>query len=375
MNTSTFLVYVVDDDDLMLELTQSVLEDCCRVEVFASAAACLARVSTQLPDLFLLDVRMPDMDGYALCRALKDCPETAAIPVTFLSGFDTIEARLTSYEAGGEDFIVKPYDTDELLLKVQIAQRIDRDKQLLREMAGHAQRTAFSAMASMGELGTVLDFLRRSFACSDPQALAEAILGALAQYGLDGAVQIRLLGTEFNLSPAGINLPLEASVLNHVRMQGRIFEFRSRSVYNYGAITVLVKNMPLDDAERCGRIRDNLAILAEGADARCQAIEAEARTRQTRDGIGTALARIHATLDGLRRRHQEEQCERTQTLVEIQDGLMKSFISLGLTMQQENEMIEFVRQHFDRLQNDSASAAELSEELEAMARDLKKLAS
>lgn len=374
MSDCDFHVFVVDDEPLMLELTASVLEEGCCVETFATGGACLERTQVRVPDMFLLDVRMPGMDGYALCRALKDCPVTADVPVTFVSAFDTIEARLAGYEAGGEDFIVKPFEPAELLRKVQVARHIGEEKRQLREMAGMAQRTAFSAMTSMGELGTVLEFLRKSFACGDARTLAGAILDALGQYGLDGAVQVRLGGAAHCLSASGSDLPLETSILNHVRTQGRIFEFKSRSVYNYGGITVLVKNMPLDDPERCGRIRDNLAILAEGADARCQAIEAEAATRRTREGAGAALARVHAALDILRRRHQIAQCEHTQLLVEIQEGLMKSFISLGLTEGQENAMVDFVRAQFERLRSCSEDAVDISDQLESLAQDLQKLA-
>lgn len=373
MSEISFRVFVVDDEPLMLELTEAVLADTCRVECFSSAAVCLARSEEQTPDLYLLDVRMPGMDGYALCRALKDCPVTADIPVTFVSGFDTIEARLAGYEAGGEDFIVKPFEPNELLRKVEIAKRIGAEKKQLHDLAGYAQRTAFSAMTSMGELGIVLEFLRKSFACDSSQALARAILGALDQYGLHGAVQVRLSEEEYNLSAEGSDLPLETSILNHVRTQGRIFEFKTRSVYNYGGITVLVKNMPLDDPERCGRIRDNLAILAEGADARRQAIEAEAATRRARTGIDVALARIRTALDTLRRRHQEDQCAAAHLMIEIQEGLLKSFVSLGMTDRQEHDMVEFVRDQFERLRASSESASDVSIALEDLARDLGKL--
>lgn len=373
MSESQFRVYVVDDEPMMLELTEAVLGDYCTVESFTTAGACLDRIAVQVPDMFLLDVRMPGMDGYALCRALKDCPETADIPVTFVSGFDTIEARLAGYEAGGEDFIVKPFSPDELLRKIDVARRIGAEKKQLHDIAGYAQRTAFSAMTSMGELGTVLDFLRKSFTCDNEQSLAHAILVALEQYGLLGAVQVRLGGESHSLSAAGSDLPLETAILNHVRNQGRIFEFKTRSVYNYGGITVLVKNMPLDDNERCGRIRDNLAILAEGADARRQAIEAENATRRAREGINAALGSVHATLGKLRQRHQEGQYASAQMLVQIQEGLMKSFLSLGLTERQENEMVDFVRDQFEYLRASTETGGEISSELEQLISDLGKL--
>ncbi len=358
----------------MLALTAAILEDTgCAVEGFSSATACLERLASQCPDMFLLDVRMAGMDGYALARSLKNSAETADIPITFVSGLDTIEARLAGYEAGGEDFIVKPFEPSLLVQKVQVAQRIRDEKRQLREMAGYAQRTAFTAMTSMGELGIVIDFLRKSFACGDSHALARAILDALDQYGLQGAVQIRIGDTAENLSAAGCNLPLEASVLNHVRTQGRIFEFKTRSVFNHGGITILVKNMPLEDGERCGRLRDNLAILTEGADARRHALEMESAQARTRNGIGAALADIREAVATLRRQHQRERFKNTQLMIDIQEGMTKFFVSLGLSEQQENLMFDFVRQQFARLQDGLEDPQQVSLRLEQLAQRLDEL--
>jgi CheY-like chemotaxis protein len=372
---SGFRVFAVDDDPATLELTAAILEDTgCVVEGFTSAAACLARIPAQRPDMFLLDVRMAGMDGYELCRALKSSAETADNPVTFVSGLDTIEARLAGYEAGGEDFIVKPFEPELLVQKVQVAQRIRDEKRQLREMAGYAQRTAFTAMTSMGELGIVIDFLRKSFACADSHALAQTILGALDQYGLQGAVQIRVGGDAANLSAGGSNLPLEASVLNHMRDQGRIFEFKNRSVFNHGGITILVNNMPLEDGERCGRLRDNLAILAEAADARRHAIEMEGTSRRTRDGIGAALADIREAVATLSQQHQRERFKHTQLMIDIQEGMTKFFVSLGLSEQQENLMYDFIRQQFERLQDGLEDPRQVSARLEQLAQRLDELA-
>jgi DNA-binding response OmpR family regulator len=368
-------VFAVDDDPAMLAVTREMLADeNCTVETFSSAQACLDRLGEKQPDILLLDVRMSGMDGYAMCRLLKKDTQTADIPITFVSGLDSIEARLAGYDAGGEDFIVKPFEPEVLVRKIQVAQRIRAEKEMLREQAGYAQRTAFSAMTTMGELGVVLEFLRKSFACTNAHALATAMLDALSQYGLQGAVQVRLGDTVLNLSAEGSNLPLESAVLNHVRDQGRIFDFGKRSVYNFGGITLLVKNMPTNDPEHCGRIRDNLAILAEGADARRQAIEIENRNHRTRDGIGAALLDIHAALGTLRQQHQRDQFQGTQLLIDIQEGLTRFFVSQGLSEQQENQMYDFVKQQFERLRDGVGSTHELSSQLEQMARRLRELA-
>ena len=369
-----FRVFAVDDEAMMLELLEEILAEDHVVEAFSSAEACLQRLTVQTPDLFLMDVGLPGMDGYALCRKIKDNPAWAAIPVTFISGHDTIEAKLQGYDAGGEDFIVKPIEADELLRKVRIARRIAADQRGLDERARYAERTAMSAMTSMGQLGLVIEFLRKTFACTSGRELAAAIVGALDQYGVNGAAQVRLGEQSHCYSQHGADLPLEAAVLDYVRGLGRIFEAQSRAAFNYGGITLLVNDMPRDDAEACGRIRDNLAILAEGADARRQAIEVEETNRRTQGGIRNALARLHATLDAVRAGHQREHQRITTLMVEIEEAMAKSFVRLGLTDSQENAQVELVKHYVDRITDTIRQGYEVTGQLEHLATELKQLA-
>jgi CheY-like chemotaxis protein len=372
--TMDFKVFVVEDDPLLREMMEMILAEDCEVVSFASAEACLEGLRSVRPDMFLLDVRLPGMDGHDFCRRLKADFDTADIPVTFVSGLDDIDARLASYDAGGEDFICKPFDPVELQHKITLARRIAVEKRQLREMAGFAQRTAFTAMTGMSELGIVIEFLRKSFACTTGIELARQILDALAQYGLKGAVQVRADGRDINLGEDGTDLPLETSVLNHLRNQGRIFEFKNRGVYNYGGITILVNNMPTEDAERCGRLRDDLAILAEGADARRQSIEIEASNSQTKTGIGATLEELHAMLLDFTASQTTEQEVTAAMATEMQGALINAFVSLGLTEGQEETLNELIRHYFDSLRVHNKYGTLLLQRLGQIAERLKSLA-
>lgn len=366
-------VFVVDDDAIILDVLRATLAAECELHTFASAEACLSALADVKPDLFLLDVSMPVMDGYALCRQLKDDWDTQDIPVVFISASDNNETRMLCYEAGGDDFIQKPFDPAELLSKLGVAGRILAEKKALREQAGYAQRTAMAAMVSMGELGVVLQFLSKSFACNTLDELAAALLDAMQQYDLQAAVQMRIGDEVLTLSHNGRNVPLEVSVLNHVRESDRIFQFKSRCVFNYGQVTLLVKNMPLEDAERCGRIRDNGALLAEGADARLRAIETEMLAARRRAGIESALPRLDSTLDGVQANYRRNCFELTQVMIDFQEQLAKAFISLGLMERQEEQLSSMANDFVTRLVGTQDASLEIVGHLEALAEDLKVL--
>lgn len=370
---SALRVYAVDDDRIILDILASILEESCQLETFSAGAACLERVVEQKPDLFLLDVSMPEIDGYALCRHLKEDWETQDIPVYFVSGHDDIETRLICYEAGGDDFIVKPFEPAELQRKLAVAGRLLAEKKALHEQAGYAQKTAMSAMVSMGELGVVLQFLSKSFACATPEELAAALLDAMQQYDLQSAVQLRMNGEVLSVSQNGVNLPLEVSVLNHVQHSGRIFQFKSRCVFNYGQVTLMVNNMPVEDADRCGRIRDNGALLAEGAEARLRAIELERLTQRRRNGIELALPRVHDTLDAVQSSYRRNCFSLTQVMIEFQEALMKSYVHLGLTEDQEERMTSMASEFMQRMVGTQDESLHIVNQLEELAQSLESL--
>ena len=349
MGEHEFRVFVIDDDEVVREMLAALLEDDCQVSTFASAEDYLERAAQGSPDMFLLDVVMPGMNGYDLCRRLKDDFDTQDIPVTFISAQDDLDSRLAAYEAGGQDFIVKPFDPLELQNKVKVAQRLIAERRSLRDQAGFAQRTALSAMTSMGELGVVLQFLSKSFACREPEQLGQEVLAALQQYDLQGAVQLRLGADEISLSAKGANVPLEVGILRHVRGSGRIFQFKNRGAFNYGGVTVMLNNLPLDDPDKVGRIRDNIAILAEGADARLQAIGVERENRRREQGVLVTLPRVHDALELLQHNYRTTSFHLTQHMIEFQEALMKSFVHLGLTEGQEDFLNRLAGEHMQRI--------------------------
>lgn len=175
------------------------------------------------------------------------------------------------------------------------------------------------------------------------------------------------------MSPNGHDLPLEVAVLNHVRHSGRIFQFKTRCVFNYGQVTLMVNNMPLDDAERCGRIRDNGALLAEGADARLRAIELERMAQQRQSGIAAALPRVHSTLDAVQTNYRRNCFELTQVMIEFQEAMLKSYIHLGLTDEQEELMTATANDYMQRMVGTQDESLHIVGQLEKLAAELEQL--
>lgn len=113
------LVLIVDDAPTSLKMAAEILGGFYRLALAESAAAALRFVSERRPDLILLDIIMPDLDGFAVCKKLKESSETAGIPVIFLTGRASNGDVAKSYDLGGADYLTKPFNATELLAKVK----------------------------------------------------------------------------------------------------------------------------------------------------------------------------------------------------------------------------------------------------------------
>lgn len=112
---------IVDDtlENLRL-LSQMLSEEGYRVETASSGARALATAQANPPDLVLLDIRMPEMDGYEVCEGLKADERTRDIPIIFLSALDETDDKVKAFTSGGVDYIIKPFQFEEVLARVEI---------------------------------------------------------------------------------------------------------------------------------------------------------------------------------------------------------------------------------------------------------------
>lgn len=117
------ILVVEDDFDISNMLRIYFTGQGYNVEVAARGSDALALTRKQSPDLIVLDIMLPDMDGYAVCRELRTTTRTSHIPIIFLTQRDERSDRIAGLELGADDYITKPFDIEELKLRVRTAIR------------------------------------------------------------------------------------------------------------------------------------------------------------------------------------------------------------------------------------------------------------
>lgn len=130
------LILLVDDEPVnRLILESNLKKNGFRTISAASGQECLEAAREHAPDLILLDILMPGLDGYATCQRLKAEPATRDVPVIFLSALSDTEQKTKGFDSGGVDYVSKPFDTKELLARVRIHLTLRSQEIQLREYA------------------------------------------------------------------------------------------------------------------------------------------------------------------------------------------------------------------------------------------------
>ena len=163
-------ILVVDDTPTNVKLLADVLRaKGYAVLTAASGAEALETIERDTPDLVLLDVMMPGMSGYDVCRKIRANPATVMLPVVMVTALDPAQERVKGIEAGADDFLTKPIHQPEILARVRSLLRIKTLHDELTELNRTLERRVLEQVTQLERLGR----LKRFFS----PALAEAIVG------------------------------------------------------------------------------------------------------------------------------------------------------------------------------------------------------
>ena len=134
-------VLIVDDTKANVDVLVETLRDKYKISVALNGEDALRAINRNKPDLVLLDIMMPGMDGFEVCARIKDNPDTGEIPVIFISALDEADSKTTGFAHGAVDYVTKPFDADEVkarckaqlelvVLRNNLAEALDRQEKL-----------------------------------------------------------------------------------------------------------------------------------------------------------------------------------------------------------------------------------------------------
>ncbi len=127
--TQTFRIMIVDDNETILDLLSTILEEDYEILACESGENALVEIHNFKPHILLLDIMMPGMNGYEVCRKIRADKTLSYTKILFLSARGMLEDRLKGYEVEADDYLVKPFENDELLAKIRVFIRLIREEE------------------------------------------------------------------------------------------------------------------------------------------------------------------------------------------------------------------------------------------------------
>lgn len=165
-----------------------------KVRSVTNGTMALRTVRNHPPDVILLDIKMPDIDGYQVCSTLKSDEETSDIPIIFLSALNEVFDKVKAFQVGGVDYITKPFQPEEVIARIETHLTLQQQKYELRQQIEQHQQTAEILYQSRSLLASLLNSSKDGIAAM--QAVRDLITGEIEdfRYLLVNPVFAKLLG-------------------------------------------------------------------------------------------------------------------------------------------------------------------------------------
>ena len=356
-------ILIVDDAADNRHLLENLLQDDYQTISVDSGQKCLELIAENPPDLVLLDINMPKMDGYQVCEAIRQQSLTEFLPVVFVSAFDSVEERLKGFEVGGDDYIIKPVDGDKLLETVQFKLKKRQQETQAQKQAEEAMKVAMEAMTSSSELGEIIQYVQCVQSLNSIQSVIDAFIEACSKLGLT-ACAIWPISKTYQFAGCQQD-SIEAKLLRRFVPNGeRIITIGIRCFLVSDNFVVLIKNMPVDDQSRFGRLKDHIAVLQDIACGRIVSIQSNEKVGADRQQliheiIGLAESNIKSTSQKIDTFSQDI----NRTMTAMIHNLENMLFSLGLEEDQEIKLMKLAEQTSTELHKSTRHTEQLDTDL------------
>jgi len=178
-STSKPLILIVDDTPHNIQVLGSILYNKgYNVSIATSGIGAIQSIKNKIPDLILLDIQMPEMDGYEVCTHLKNCEETKNIPVIFLTALTETNNILKGFEVGGVDYITKPFNIAELNARVAAHIELKKAKEKIEKEKKKTETINIRLQYTIEKLNSAYNHIKDSV--NYAKRIQEAMLSNLA---------------------------------------------------------------------------------------------------------------------------------------------------------------------------------------------------
>ncbi len=362
-------IMIVDDDPINLELLAGVLEDGYQILSLDSGRDCLKALNNFKPQLILLDIEMPGLDGLETCKQIM--AHNNEIQVIFISSRASVEERLEGYNVGGVDYIVKPINGHELLNKVKlIIQQIDK-KEALDQLLEGTTEAFMDVVSGSGELGLILHYASSLFSLEDHLSVGKALVHTCTQLGIKSVVYIKAPESEYFIADNQQCTPMEKDILLLLKDKGRVYDFGKRTQINDDNVSLLVKNIP-SKPEEYSRLKEHMPLLLELTKAQIKSLELHDKVNKSQQ-FSQQIETINHQLNLLDSELRANNCNIINAMDDTLSEMEGSLQYLALSEQQEEKLLTLIKAQDSKIKESVDKIGDSSDELGSIVSKLKKL--
>lgn len=286
----------------------------------------------------------PSINMSQVNRLLK-MEETLNLPVVLLTASVCLEDKLQAFEVGCDDFIEEGTTGDEACARItkSIFHRVAADQ--LSSRLEMANQTARTAMVDNSDLGANIQFLLNVHDCDNLDQLGQMFFRTIERYGLKCSLQMRSEHEIKNMEAHGMAKDLESQLLTQLKDSDRYIDFGARTIVNYDRVSLLIKNMPKNDPEKYGAIKDNTFSLLQGINARVKSLEDRYRLIDEKESLKKLSNDVRNVMNTIKDSYQRVMRDIADEVDKANELVQMKIPSLALTEADES----FIESTLDNL--------------------------
>jgi len=367
---SNKLIMMAEDDSTNITILKKLLVQDYELLSVENGEQCLSDLDKRLtetstiPDLLLLDINMPGIDGIEVCKKIRTDSRYDFMPIIFISALESDQEQLLGYEVGGDDYVTKPFNKEELLHKIKLNISKRQSKEELQQAADETMSVFLTELTDMGELGDIINSIRNSYGLKSIEELVETVFNLFSQsYYLNSSLLFKSdNGSQFYFHDK-VTRPLEKEVLSLINnSSNRMISFGQRIGFNseQGKLTILIRNMPADE-EKLGRLRDHFLILIDALEIRFLSLEEELQVIKQEQYLLSLLKEARTSLTEINNQKQYQHQQNRQNFINLNEKINSFFITLGMDEAQEKGILSLINDTHSKLMNLSLESKKIDD--------------
>ena len=295
------------------------------------------------PDIILLGQSLSLNDQTEKLTQLLGVDNISDTPFIVFTQSSQLETTLKLFDAGADDVISEESSEKEVIARLQKSILNKIATKQLRSQLMIANDIAYGAMTDNSELGANIQFLIDATTCENLDHLGLRLYQTLDLYGLRCSLQFRGRFQEKNMERNGMAREMESQLLRHFHNKGRFHQAGPRLFVNYGQVSLLIKNLPENDSEKCSKIKDSIITLVRGADARVKALDEKTTSELELELLRKVSQRMQSTMHEIDETYKQITDQIVKKAEDTTEKVYQALHHLGLTEEQEHVILEILQ--------------------------------